>query len=114
MAKGNKKKKQIRPPSNRPVARLINSITISNLWLSILSLAKRGKIYAYTLPEKINEKFGFKPSRLLVYLVLYKLESEKLLSSKEDGQRKYYSLTKEGRNALQDAKAILENRAGEL
>ena len=96
----------------KPLNRLYNSLTISNLWLSIFSLAKSSPVYAYALPEAIEKKFGFKPSRLLVYLVLYKLESEKYLVSHEREKRRYYSLTKEGRALLEDAKKLLRERAG--
>ena len=98
----------------KPVLRLLNSITLSNLWLSILSLAKKEPVYAYTLPDAISKKFGFKPSLLLVYLVLYRLEGEGLLASKEDGQRKYYSLTPFGGKTLEEGKKLLTRRAGEL
>lgn len=98
----------------KPIARLSNSLTISNLWLSILSLAKSGPIYAYTLPEVIRKKYDFEPSRLLVYIVLYKLEEEGLLESKEDGQRRYYSVTKKGKETLEGGKKMLTKRAKEL
>jgi len=99
---------------SKPINRLYNSITISNLWLSVLSLAKKEPIYAYILPNTIEKEYGFKPSRLLVYLVLYKLESEKYLSSKEQDKRKYYSITQNGKNLLKEAKELLKQRIGEI
>ncbi|PIT84852.1 PadR family transcriptional regulator [Candidatus Micrarchaeota archaeon CG10_big_fil_rev_8_21_14_0_10_45_29] len=99
---------------SKPLARLEQSITLSNLWLSILSLAKQKPIYAYALPSKIKESFGFSPSRLLTYLVLYRLEGEGLLTSKQEGQRKYYSLTSSGKASLESAKKLLYKRAKEL
>jgi DNA-binding PadR family transcriptional regulator len=98
----------------KPVARLIQALTISNLWLSILSIAKNENVYAYSLPKDIDERFSFKPSRLMVYLVLYKLEAEGLLISNEEGQRKYYSLTDDGKKALEQGKNYLKKRYLEL
>lgn len=98
----------------KPVARLMQALTISNLWLSILSLAQKQNVYAYSLPKEIEERFSFKPSRLMVYLVLYKLEAEGLLSSNEQGQRKYYRITTDGKKAFEDGKKYLQERYSEL
>ncbi|MFA5108190.1 MAG: PadR family transcriptional regulator [Candidatus Micrarchaeia archaeon] len=98
----------------KPIVRLNQSLTISNLWLSILSLANSRPIYAYTLPKEIEKTFSFTPSRLMVYLVLYKLEAEKMLSSNEKGQRKYYFITSYGKKTLLNAKKILIKKAKEL
>jgi len=99
---------------SKPINRLYNSITISNLWLSILSLASHEAVYAYNLASTIEQKFGFKPSRLLVYLVLYKLEGANYLTSKEENKRKYYSITPEGIKLLDEAKKLLKERAREI
>lgn len=101
-------------PTPRPLQRLRQSLTVGNLWLSVLSLAAKKKIYAYNLPEEIDRVFHFSPSRLLVYLVLYRLESEGLLTSAEDGRRRYYSLTKKGRACLASGRALMRKRAGEI
>ena len=98
----------------KPIMRLKDSLTYSNLWLSILSLASGKKVYAYNLPEEINQEFGFLPSRLMIYLVLYKLEGEGFLKSHEEGQRRYYLLTPDGRRCLQEGKRILKARANQL
>ena len=98
----------------RPLERLWQSITLGNLWLSVLSLASKGKIYAYNLPDAIEKRFKFKPSLLLVYLVLYRLEGDGLLQSAEDGRRRYYSITPKGKAALSDGKTLLKKRAAEL
>ena len=95
-------KNKIAKELTKPLARLLNSITISNLWLSVLSLAKKENVYAYKLPSQIQKKFGFKPSRLMVYLVLYRLEGEGMLSSIEEGKRRYYKITQKGRQTLDD------------
>ncbi len=98
----------------KPLIRLAESLTTANLWLSILSLAQKGPIYAYHLPQDIHTHFGFRPSRLMVYLVLYKLEGEGLLNSIEKGQRRYYTLTSDGRRCLQEGRAMLLKKAKEI
>ena len=71
-------------------------------------------MYAYALPGEIREKFGFAPSKLMTYFVLYKLEDEGLISSKFEGRRKYYELTAKGRKALAEAKSMLSSLARKL
>ncbi|MEM4633846.1 MAG: PadR family transcriptional regulator [Candidatus Anstonellaceae archaeon] len=99
---------------SKPIARLKHALSHGNIWLSALSIMRQKKAYAYTLPEEIQKKFSFKPSRLMTYFVLYRLESEGLISSKFEGRRKYYSLTKKGRQALFEAKKALSSLAGKL
>ena len=93
----------------KPLARLVQSITHGNLWLCILSLASKNPVYAYALPGIIQKKFSFSPSRLMIYLVLYKLEAEGLLSSFESRKRKYYKLTMRGKKCLHDGKKVLKS-----
>lgn len=89
----------------------MESLTTGNLWLSILSLASSGPVYAYKLPDDIHARFHFRPSRLMVYLVLYKLEGDGLLRSIEKGQRRYYTLTTDGRQCLAEGREMLQSRA---
>jgi len=93
---------------SKPYKRLKQSITLSNLWIYILSITEKEKeVYAYSLGEKILQYFDFKPSRLWIYLVLYKLENEGFLKSIEKDNRKYYMLTEKGRGLLQKGKKFL-------
>lgn len=50
----------------------------------------------------------------MTYFVLYKLEDEKLISSKFEGRRKYYELTAKGRQSLSFAKSLLSSLAKKL
>jgi PadR family transcriptional regulator, regulatory protein PadR len=89
----------------RPIKRLRNLLTSGNLWLYVLSLIKDGeKVYAYTLPDSIEKEFFFRPSRVMIYVVLYKLEEEGHIHSEFEERRKYYYLTEKGRGTLRDAK----------
>lgn len=90
---------------SKPVKRLQRTVTVGNLWIYILSLIKKHKkAYAYTLDGGIQKEFGFKPSKIMIYIVLYKLEGEKLIESKFEERRKYYTLTTAGESCLTFAK----------
>ncbi|MFH1470799.1 MAG: PadR family transcriptional regulator [Candidatus Micrarchaeota archaeon] len=98
----------------RPIARLKRSLTTENLWLYILSTLKRKRTYAYALNTQIEERFGWKPGLIMSYIVFYKLESEGLITSKYEERRKYYEITREGREALKNGKALLAKLAKTL
>lgn len=98
----------------KPIKRLRNLLTAGNLWLYVLSLMRQEKkVYAYELPDKISKDFFFRPSRVMIYVVLYKLEGEGLISSEFEERRKYYRLTESGKKTLESAKdyfALLSKR----
>lgn len=93
--------------SSKPVKRLKQLLTVGNLWLYILSLIKRnGRMYAYTLDDEIEKEFFFKPSKVMIYLVLYKLEGDGMIKAETVGEerRKYYNIAKKGEETLNFAK----------
>lgn len=101
--------------SPRPIKRLKNLLTNGNLWLYVLSLMKaKGELYAYSLDEQIEKEFFFRPNRIMVYIVLYKLEGEGLISSEYRDRRKYYKLTKEGNRTLEQAREYFKVLAERL
>jgi DNA-binding PadR family transcriptional regulator len=93
--------------------RLREKLTKENLWLYILTLLKGGPLYAYELRSKILKSFGFQPAMITIYVVLYKMEREGLVSStpeKREGSnvvRRYYKPTETGLRALEEGKATL-------
>jgi len=88
-----------------PIKRLHHLLTYGNLWLYILSLIEKNKmIYAYALDSEIEKTFDFKPSKIMVYVVLYRLESEGLISSEKKERRKYYTMKDKGKTALVSAR----------
>lgn len=101
-------------PETRPLRRLRRHLTIENLWLYILSLVRKEECYAYTLPEQIEKEYGFKPSRVMVYIVLHMLEGEGLIKSEQKERRKYYTLTEKGEETLKEAKRELKALSGRL
>lgn len=89
----------------KPIKRLKHLLTYGNLWLYVLSLAKSmGTVYAYALDEQLEKEFFFKPNKIMVYIVLYKLEGEGLIRSEFKERRKYYTLTKKGNETLELAR----------
>lgn len=99
----------------KPLKRLRSLLTSGNLWLYILSLIqKEHELYAYELDKRIEGTFGFRPNRIMIYVVLYKLEAEGLISSEFQQRRKYYRLTKKGAQALDSARKYFRMLAGKL
>lgn len=100
--------------------RLVRKLTVENLWIYVLSLLKDGPLYGYEVVKRIEERFGFKPGRVTCYIVLYKLQSEGLItsvdaqSSNAGPQRKYYALTRDGEEALKRAKSFLKGLSERL
>jgi len=88
-----------------PIKRLKRLLTSENLWLYVLSLIRHsGTLYAYNLDRQIEQEFFFKPSKIMIYVVLYKLESEGLIRSEFQERRKYYTITKRGEETLEQAR----------
>ncbi|VVC04854.1 Transcriptional regulator PadR-like family protein [Candidatus Bilamarchaeum dharawalense] len=90
--------------TSTPIKRLKRLLTSGNLWLYILSLVKSRKIYAYEMDELIEKEFFFKPGKIMIYIVLYRLENEGLITSKMEQRRKYYTITKKGKDTLNSAR----------
>lgn len=72
----------------------------------ILTILTRGKNYGYEIIQEVKSVSGGELlwSDGMLYPVLHKLESEKMISSewviKDDRKRKYYKLTDKGRKEL--------------
>ncbi len=98
----------------KPIKRLNRLLTSGNLWLYVLSLSSKKQIYAYELDSKIEEKFNFRPNKIMNYVVLYKLENEGLISSEFLERRKYYRITPKGQEALDQARTYFKELADKL
>lgn len=100
---------------SKPFSRLEKSLTTGNLWLYIFSLIqKKGSVYAYNLNSEIDENFGFRSNRVMIYIILYKLESEGLIESSFKERRKYYKFTEKGKREFRKAKEYLSVLSDEL
>jgi DNA-binding PadR family transcriptional regulator len=103
------------PSASAPVKRLRKLLTSGNLWLYILSLIDANKnLYAYGLDSQIEKGFGFKPDKIMIYVVLYRLENEGLISSEFQERRKYYTLTGKGKEALAVAREYFRTLSTKL
>ena len=63
------------------------------------------------MADEIEKEFGWIPGFITPYVVLYKLENEGYVKKTEKGRRIYYTITKEGKQALQTAKKMLHKTA---
>jgi DNA-binding PadR family transcriptional regulator len=94
-----------------PSERFEKSLTNDNLWIYILNLLKKEKLYAYEINEKIEKRFGFYPGNMTAYIILKRLQMEGYVKAarteKSSGpERKYYTITKRGETELKKAKNI--------
>ena len=88
--------------------RLRRKMTIENLWMYVIASLLKGPTYAYDVKKRIRELFGFEPSTITLYAVIYSLKRDGLIRVISE-QPKTYGVTDEGREALKDALNILEN-----
>ena len=91
-----------------PMERLYKSNTRENLWLYILSLLKKRRLYGWEIPELIKKNFDFKPGRITPYRVLYRLENDSFVKSKMEERRRIYQITKKGEEELKRARGFYE------
>lgn len=98
-----------------PIKRLKRLLTSENLWLYILSLIRQNtRLYAYGLDSRIEKEFSFRPNKIMVYIVLYRLESEGLIKSEFQQRRKYYALTEKGGETLEQARGYFKVLSAKL
>ncbi|MBD3210002.1 PadR family transcriptional regulator [Candidatus Micrarchaeota archaeon] len=101
--------------ASKPIKRLKKLLTSGNLWLYILSLAReKGSVYAYELDKEIEKEFFFRPNKVMVYVVLYKIEKEGLIRSEFRERRKYYTITDKGLETLELAREYFNILARKL
>ncbi len=87
-----------------PFDRLKKLNTKDSLWIYILTLLKKGEIYAWQIQSSIEANFGFKPGRITPYRVLYRLEKANFVKSGLKERRRIYKITKKGEFELDKAK----------
>jgi len=94
---------------SREIERLKRKLGIELLWIYLLSMLKKKPSHAYVLRVQVEEKFGFLPGNVSVYVVLYKLEKHGFVSVKHEGNKSVYSITSGGKALLKVAKKELQN-----
>lgn len=102
----------------RHIERLRSKTSVEVLWPYILALCEKEPVYAYEIRQMIHERFGFGVGQVTAYMVLYKMESQGLVSTKwievAARQRKYYFITSEGEKSLRRAREVFESVAKSL
>jgi len=99
---------------SRALRRTKRKLTVENLWLYVVAVLLEGPRYGYELVEEIGRRFGFKPSRITCYVVLYRLEGEGLIRSSgvrrspTGGARVYYEVTEKGKEQFEAALGFIE------
>jgi len=101
------RKKIVAGNSEKPLLRLKRSLTIDNLWLYILSLLSKKEMHAYAVLSEMEKRYGWKPGLVTPYVVLYKLEEEGYITGHDRERRRYYRITKKGKEALVTGKKEL-------
>lgn len=97
-----------------PIERLRKSNTIENLWIYILSLLKKQKIYGWEIPAMIKKDFKFKPGKITPYRVLYRLEKDGFVKSEIKERRRVYQITEKGKKELESGKIFYKKLLKEL
>ncbi|HJX24056.1 MAG TPA: helix-turn-helix transcriptional regulator [Candidatus Bathyarchaeia archaeon] len=94
--------------------RLVRKLTKENLWIYILRLLQEKDMYAYAIKRILKERFAVNPATITVYVVLYGMERERLITAKEAKasserpDRKYYKITDYGRETLTSGIAFMK------
>ncbi|MBU0762252.1 MAG: PadR family transcriptional regulator [Candidatus Altiarchaeota archaeon] len=103
---------------SREIQRLKSKTSVEILWPYILALTKKEPVYAYEIRELIKGRFGFDVGNVTSYMVLYKLESSGLVKTEwknvGNRQRKYYTITKTGKEELKNAVDVLKDTVKKL
>ncbi len=96
-----------------PVVRLKRKLTVENLWMYVLAVLCDGPTYAYDIRKRIVREFGFKPSTITLYSVVYRLKREGLIREIDDGV-KVYEVTDDGVKSLKDAVKFIEDSTSKI
>jgi DNA-binding PadR family transcriptional regulator len=91
-----------------PMERLEKMNTKENLWIYILILLKKSKLYAWKIPDLIEKNFNFKPGKITPYRVLYSLERAGLVKSYHEERKRIYEITEKGMEELEKAKKFYQ------
>ncbi|MBS3176000.1 PadR family transcriptional regulator [Candidatus Woesearchaeota archaeon] len=72
----------------------------SPLKMTVMNLLAKKPMTGYSLMQALEQQVGWKPSPGSVYPLLADLYKAKLVQIKDEGRKKMYSLTPQGRKAL--------------
>jgi DNA-binding PadR family transcriptional regulator len=97
----------------KAMRRLISRTTKENLWLYVLTLLEERDYFAYELQGAIKDRYGVEIASVTAYVLLYKLQRDGLVELSEERKegrrptRKYYRITDNGRQTLDQARKYL-------
>lgn len=101
-----------------PLNHLKRKLTKGNLWLYLLALLKQEPVHAYGLRGMIEKNYGFRIGNVTAYMVLYKLEKKKYVTTSwrimNGRHRKYYAITKKGKDILDEGIGFLRETVRKL
>ena len=86
--------------ATRALERLKRKLTVETLWIYIVNVLLEEPTYPYDVRRRIQRKFGFTPSTITTYTVIYRMEREGLLVKSGEG---VYKVTEEGEKAYREA-----------
>jgi len=72
-------------------------------------------MYAYEIAKMIDIQFGFSIATITVYVVLYKMLNEELISINKEmtdevrSDRRYYKITEKGEKTLEEGRELIKN-----
>ena len=111
MARESVKNKTIEFINSSPMKRLTYLNTYECLWIYVLKILIDAPVHAYALRKMIDARFGFEPGMVSAYKVLYLLEQEGYVTSKESGRVTNYEITASGKKILDGAQKFYEMQA---
>ena len=91
-------------------AKLVKSF----LDLIVLTMLLEGPIHGYKLIADIHTLFGVLLSPGSLYPFLYSLEREQLVNTQQEGKRKRYALTSEGRMRVVTMRSFYYSHVGRI
>ncbi len=87
--------------------RFFKIVTVGCLWMYVIAALAKGPTYAYDIRKRIKEIFGFAPSTITLYVVVYNLRRLGLIKVVSE-EPKIYAVTDKGINILNKAINYLE------
>ncbi len=93
---------------SKPLIRLKRKLTTENLWVYVIASLMIKPTYAYDVRKLINELFGFNPTTITLYSVIYRLKKDGLIKEELVSGEKIYKPTEEGVKELKEAISYME------
>lgn len=99
---------------SKPLHRLKRKLTVENLWVYVIATLMVKPTYAYHVKKLVNEFFGFNPTTITLYSVIYRLSKSGLIKEETVSGGKVYRPTKEGVKELEEAVLFMEDLVSRL